>query len=85
MDLSTFGWVGGSGWGQNPQKKQAFKILSRGGVGSDQALSQAAPYANFCYHNPTPLHYELLLGSSHTFDIFSLFFNFSASQTTIEY
>ena len=21
MDLSIFGWVGGSGWGQNPQKK----------------------------------------------------------------
>ena len=21
LDLSTFGWVGGSGWGQNPQKK----------------------------------------------------------------
>ena len=22
VDLSTFWWVGGSGWGQNPQKKQ---------------------------------------------------------------
>ena len=30
VDFSAFGWVGGSGWGQNPQKnkkkKHAFKI-----------------------------------------------------------
>ena len=32
-----------------------------------------------------PVHYELLMEASRTFDIFSLFLNLCASQTTIGY
>ena len=27
VDLSTFGWVGVSGWGQNPQKNMPLKSI----------------------------------------------------------